>query len=85
MSVDNEIPDGLADSSSGFVQQLPALLLKEKQAAQVLALSERKLWDLADDGEIPVVWIDGCKRYRMSDLEDWVAGRPTGKQESNGA
>lgn len=64
----------------GYVQQLPALLLRPAQAAQVLAISERTLWTLTDTGEIPAVYVGGkTKRYRLCDLEQWVLQRQAGK------
>ena len=74
------------ESSNGqFVQELPTLLLKPKQAAQVLALGERTLWQLTEDGEVPAVYVGKAKRYRLADLLEWVNRLPTGKAESTGA
>ena len=77
----------MSDESANehYVQELPTLLLKEAQAAAVLAIGVRKLWDLTDAGEIPAVYVGKSKRYRMSDLVEWVNRLPTGKQESNSA
>jgi excisionase family DNA binding protein len=51
------------------------LLLKPKDAAKLLNLSERTLWALTHDGEIPVIRVGPKKRhkrYRLADLERWV-------------
>jgi excisionase family DNA binding protein len=54
------------------------LLLDESQAAALLSLSPRKLWELAARGAIKSVKIGALKRYRRIDLEAWVAsGCPT--------
>jgi excisionase family DNA binding protein len=54
------------------------LLLDEAQAAALLSLSPRKLWELAARGAIKSVKIGALKRYRRVDLEEWVAsGCPT--------
>jgi hypothetical protein len=55
-------------------QELPCmpLLLTEEQAAALLSISPRKLWELAAGGFIPVIKIDSIKRYRRMDLEAWV-------------
>jgi excisionase family DNA binding protein len=54
------------------------LLFDEEQAAAILSLSQRKLWELAARGAIKSVKIGSLKRYRRTDLEDWVAsGCPT--------
>lgn len=77
--------EGAAADDAQMVQQLPALLLKPKQAAQVLSIGERTLWSLTDTGEIPAVYIGNSKRYRLSDLAAWVAKQPTGKAEPGSA
>ena len=66
-------------------QQLPVLLLRDHDAARVLAIGTRKLWELTDAGEIPAVYIGKSKRYRLSDLQEWVARRPAGKPDAAGA
>jgi excisionase family DNA binding protein len=54
------------------------LLLDETQAAAMLSLSARKLWELAACGAIKSVKIGTLKRYRRIDLEEWVtSGCPT--------
>lgn len=73
------------DQTNGYVQELPALLLKSPQAARVLSIGERTLWELTDSGEIPAVYIGKAKRYRLSDLLEWVNRLPTGKPEPAGA
>lgn len=54
------------------------LLLTEAQAADVLSLSPRKLWELAARGAIPFVKIGAVKRYRVADLQKWVDDGCTG-------
>lgn len=54
------------------------LLLTEAQAAELLSLSPRKVWELAACGAIKSVKIGALKRYRKCDLEEWVSsGCPT--------
>lgn len=48
------------------------LLLKSPQAAAVLQISERKLWELTDEGKIPAVWIGRSKRYDRRDLVAYI-------------
>lgn len=48
------------------------LLLTAREAAQLLAISERTLWQVAKDGGIPVVRIGRSVRYAASDLRDWI-------------
>ena len=47
-------------------------LLRSDEAARLLAISPRKLWTLADDGEIPVVRIGRSVRYDPADLRDYI-------------
>jgi excisionase family DNA binding protein len=52
-----------------------ALLLTPHQAAKVLCVCERTLWDLKEAGEIPVIRVGRATRYALSDLESWIARR----------
>lgn len=48
-------------------------LLSLEDAAGYLSISERKLKYLAQQGRIPAVRIDGCRRFRLADLQQFVA------------
>jgi|GEM_PF-5505896 len=51
-----------------------ALLVREREAARLLSIGTRKLWDLTEPrGPIPVVWIGGCKCYPVSGLKEWIS------------
>lgn len=50
----------------------PRLLLTSREAAKLLCISERKLWELTDRGELPAVRVDRVKRYDPSDLRQWI-------------
>jgi excisionase family DNA binding protein len=57
--------------------ELGRLLLKPKEAAAALGISERTLWQLTKDGGIPSVLIGGGKdrqvvRYDPRDLQAWI-------------
>lgn len=52
-------------------QQNP--LLRSKEAAELLAISTRKLWELTNRGEIPRVKIGKAVRYDLVDLVAWIA------------
>ena len=56
--------------------ELPKLL-KPKEAAAVLAISERTLWTLTDDGVIPSVRIGRSVRYDVADLRRWIGQQKT--------
>lgn len=51
---------------------LPPLLVKPPEAARLLSISPRKLWELTNCGEIPCVRIGAAVRYSLSDLEAWI-------------
>lgn len=71
-------PPEPTQENGASVGTIKPLLLDEETAAAVLSLSARKLWELSASGAIKHVKIGALKRYRPTDLEDWVAsGCPT--------
>ncbi len=54
---------------------IPRLLLKPREAAEALAISEKSLYTYTRDGLIPVVTIGRSKRYALADLEAWIAAQ----------
>lgn len=52
--------------------KLPRILLTPPEAAEALAMSERRLWELTQRGEIPCVRNGRSVRYRTRALEDWA-------------
>lgn len=50
----------------------PQSLLRARDAAQLLAISPRKLWELTNRGLIPCVKIDRSVRYDPADLARYV-------------
>ena len=52
------------------------VLVTAREAAKMLAVSERTLWTLADSGALPRVPIGPrCYRYDVADLRTWIAAR----------
>lgn len=51
------------------------LLLRPSEAARLLAISPRKLWELTNMREVPSIRIGRCLRYPREGLVDWVANR----------
>lgn len=47
-------------------------LLTSKQAATVLAVSERTLWSMRTSGEIPFISIRSAVRFSPDDLHAWI-------------
>lgn len=56
----------------------PALLLTPQQAAETLAISQRKLWGLTASGEIPSLKIGRLVRYPVNDLKRWIDSQKKG-------
>ena len=53
-------------------QEVRKLLLKEKEAADVLGISPRTLWALRDEHKIKCVKIHSLVRYDMDELKAFV-------------
>ena len=51
------------------------LLMKAKEAAALLAISTRKLWEITNCGKIPHVRIGRSVRYDPDDLRAWIDRR----------
>ena len=49
------------------------LLLSTREAAQALAVSERTLWGLAQQGDVPMVRFGRCVRYPIDGLKEWIS------------
>jgi excisionase family DNA binding protein len=58
--------------------QMKPYLLKPKEAAQSLAISERTLWQLTNQGDLPCVRIGRSVRYDPADLACWIQQRKSG-------
>jgi excisionase family DNA binding protein len=53
------------------------LLWTTRQAAEALAISERKLWDLTNRRLIPCVRIGRSVRYAVIDIQRWIESQKT--------
>lgn len=51
------------------------LLLRARDAAKLLSISERKLWQLTHDGQVPVVRFGRVVRYDPRDLEQFICAQ----------
>lgn len=60
------------------MQSSNTLLLTPKQAAEALAISERKLWGMTASSEIPHVRIGRSVRYPLDGIRQWIAEKQTG-------
>jgi len=53
---------------------VPQLLLKPKDAAAALSISERTLWGLTKEEKIRCIKIGTLVRYSIADLQMFIAG-----------
>ena len=53
------------------------LLLRIRDVAALLSMSESATYDLVYKGELPSVYIGSARRVRMRDLEAYIAGLPS--------
>ena len=61
---------------------LETRLVKPKDAAAYLAISERKLWDLSKTNTIAVVRLGRAVRYDKADLDAFIIQAKGGKYEN---
>jgi excisionase family DNA binding protein len=52
--------------------ETPKLLWTCREAAAALGISERKLWDLTNEGAIPCIRIGRAVRYDPGDIRTWI-------------
>ena len=57
------------------------LAVRPVQAAQLLSISPRKLWELTKDGEVPHLKLGRATLYRIADLDRWLAELAGGKEQ----
>ena len=48
------------------------ILITEREAAKVLCISPRKLWDLRQQGDVPHIRLGRAVRYSRRDLAAWI-------------
>lgn len=57
---------------------IPRLLLRPREAAAALTISERCLWSLTATGALPAVRIGRAKRYDPADLQRFIDSQKAG-------
>lgn len=62
------------------VTQPPPLAISRVEAARLLGVSERTLYNLTRRGEIPVVTIGRRKLYRQADVVEYLNRSTTTKE-----
>jgi len=69
---------GSGGDARGTQDRTSPLLLRPREAAAMLAISDRQLWDLEKRGAIPSRRIGRSVRFSRDELEAWIAvGCPT--------
>jgi excisionase family DNA binding protein len=53
------------------------VLLKVVDVARLLSVSRSKAYELVSSGRLQSVKVDGCRRVRSSDLEQFIANLPS--------
>lgn len=65
-------------SETRFPVVLSPLLVDELQAASMLGISQRTLWDYRNRGEIPVVRLGRLVRFSVDDLRKFIESKRVG-------
>ena len=63
-------------------QTIEPMLLTVRQAAKVLSISERTLFTLTQDGQIPAVRFGRSVRYDPADLRRWIEAAKNSRKAS---
>lgn len=59
-------------------------LLRAREAAEVLAISERQVWNLARAGELELVRLGRSTRFRASSVRRLIRAGAKGQEAANG-
>jgi len=59
-------------------QEANQLLVTSREAARLLSISERTLWELAKTRKVKRVKIGRSVRYHINDLEAWIEAQKEG-------
>jgi excisionase family DNA binding protein len=65
-------------SEAQFPIVLTPLVVDEHQAAQMLGISTRTLWDYRKSGEIPVIRLGRLVRFAVDDLRKFIESKRVG-------
>lgn len=61
---------------------MPEKYLTLKEVAELLKLSEKTLYRLAQQGDIPAFKVGGSWRFRTTDIDKWVAKQIDDKKQA---
>lgn len=60
------------------------LTVRIPEAAQILSMSERKIWAMAKLGEIPSFKTGGCVLFPIEGLKQWIADQISSQSNGKG-
>lgn len=66
-------------SNSVRIPEQERLLITAREAADLLSISERTLWQLTNDGRLPAVRFGRTVRYDPADLRAFIAASRSAK------
>jgi excisionase family DNA binding protein len=69
---------GASHAAEGELATLEPLALRAKDAARLLGISTRTLWNLTKEGEIPHLRLRRAVTYPVAELRAWVKRRAKG-------
>ena len=61
-----------------FTKKQEFVMLTARQAADSLAISPRKLWEMTKLNEIPHIRFGRCVRYPLVDIQRWIEEKQQG-------
>ena len=64
--------------SESETHRLAGLVKSDVAAREILAISERKLWEMTNAGLVPHVRLGRCLRYSPAALQAWMENQSQG-------
>lgn len=62
---------------------MPEEILTIREVAQFLKVTERTIYRLAVDAQLPAFKVGGSRRFRKAELIQWINGQSKGGYDSN--
>lgn len=66
---------GLETPTRCAIERPDDRMLTVKEVAAILNISERKVYRMIDNGELPAYWVNGMWRVKKCELDEWLAKR----------
>lgn len=68
----------MSNNTRAAPQVTDRILLRPREAAEVLGVCERTLWSLTQTGDLPCVRLGKAVRYRPETLREWAEASEKG-------